>query len=213
MVSNAQRVCTRLTMKPVTIAETENNKKKLEPINPNWRELSWRSCMIGTAAIPITALSAKLISINRNSKVTISQAPFGVPVCWVLVSPRDRTTVSRVSALVDREAWILIGNSVQVPGTQPYVQLRYGWVPRQDREKERPPSPIGPPPKILGKSASGVPRSRPARRTVMPRPAPWKSPKSRHATVSARSSRLLDLIASVDPEHRTELERRADRSA
>ncbi len=40
MVSNAQRVCTRLTIKPVTTAETENNRKKLEPINPNWRGLS-----------------------------------------------------------------------------------------------------------------------------------------------------------------------------
>src|SRR5215467_6480884 len=33
--------------------------------------------MIGTAAIPITALSAKLISMNRNNSATISQASFG----------------------------------------------------------------------------------------------------------------------------------------
>src|SRR5271155_3410145 len=75
-------------MKPVTIAETENNRKKLEPINPNWRGLSWSSCMIGTAAIPITALSAKLISMNRNNRATISQAPFGVSVWWILVLAR-----------------------------------------------------------------------------------------------------------------------------
>ena len=34
--------------------------------------------MIGTAAIPITVLSAKLINMNENSSATISQAPFGV---------------------------------------------------------------------------------------------------------------------------------------
>jgi len=79
IVSNAQRVCTRLTIKSVTIAETENNKKKLEPTSPNWRGLSRSSCMIGTAAIPITALSAKLISMNRNSRATMSHAPLSSP--------------------------------------------------------------------------------------------------------------------------------------
>src|SRR5271155_6237527 len=32
--------------------------------------------MIGTAASPITALSAKLMTMNRNSRATIPQAPF-----------------------------------------------------------------------------------------------------------------------------------------
>ena len=80
--------------------------------------------MIGTAAIPITALSAKLISMNRNNRATISQAPFGVSVWWLLVIPLERTAVSRISALVDREAWTLMENSVQVPGTHPYLT----WV-------------------------------------------------------------------------------------
>ena len=31
--------------------------------------------MIGTAAMPITALSAKLISMNKNNMAMISQAP------------------------------------------------------------------------------------------------------------------------------------------
>ena len=88
MTSNAQRVCTRLTMKPVTIADTENSRKKLEPISPNWLGLSCSSCMIGTAAIPITALSAKLITMNRNSRATISQASFGVSACGRLWRPR-----------------------------------------------------------------------------------------------------------------------------
>ena len=35
--------------------------------------------MIGTAAIPITALSAKLINMNRNSSVTIGQPPLPPP--------------------------------------------------------------------------------------------------------------------------------------
>jgi hypothetical protein len=118
MVSNAQRVCTRLTMKPVIIAETENNREKLDPINPNWRGLSRSSCMIGTAAIPITALSAKLISMNRNNRETISQAPFGVSVWWVLVIPLNRTALSRIS---EREAWTLTGNSVQILGTHSYL--------------------------------------------------------------------------------------------
>ena len=78
--------------------------------------------MIGTAAIPITALSAKLISMNRNNRATTSQAPFGVPLWGVLVTPLYRTAVSRILALVDREAWTLIGNSVQALGTCPYLQ-------------------------------------------------------------------------------------------
>src|SRR6516162_7791981 len=73
--------------------------------------------MIGTAAIPITALSAKLISINRNKRATMSHASFGVPGWCVLMSPLDRTPVSRIPALVDREDWTLMGNSAQASGT------------------------------------------------------------------------------------------------
>ena len=69
------------------IAETENSRKKLEPISPNWLGLSLSSCIIGTAAIPITALSAKLITMNRNSRATISQVSFGV-------TPLSRTEAS-----------------------------------------------------------------------------------------------------------------------
>src|SRR5262249_32261910 len=45
-----------------------------EPTNPNWRGPSSSSCMIGTAAIPITALSAKLITMNMKSSATTIQA-------------------------------------------------------------------------------------------------------------------------------------------
>src|SRR6516225_431662 len=76
--------------------------------------------MIGTAAIPITALSAKLISMNRNNRPTMSHACFGIAARGVVVAPRDRTAVSRIPGLADREAWTLIGNSVQVRGTHPY---------------------------------------------------------------------------------------------
>jgi hypothetical protein len=51
-----------------------NNRKKLEPSKPNWRALSCSSVISGTAAIPITALSAKLINMKKKSKATISQA-------------------------------------------------------------------------------------------------------------------------------------------
>src|SRR6516162_7737661 len=67
--------------------------------------------MIGTAAIPITALSAKLISMNRNNRATISRAPFGVSVWWIVATPRDRATVCQIRGLADREGWTLIGNS------------------------------------------------------------------------------------------------------
>jgi len=127
MVSNAQRVCTRLTMKPVTIAESENKRKKLEPTKPNWRGLSWSSCMIGTAAMPITALSAKLISINRNNRKTISQPSLGVSDGCALATASRRWAVSLISAPVDREDWTLMGNSVQAPGTHPYLnKVRMG---------------------------------------------------------------------------------------
>src|SRR6516164_9323661 len=76
--------------------------------------------MIGTAAIPITALSAKLISMNRNNKPTRSHACFGAAAWGVVVAPRNRTAVSRIAGLADREAWTLIGNSVQVRGTHSY---------------------------------------------------------------------------------------------
>jgi len=88
-------------MKPVIIAETENNRKKLEPISPNSRGLSRSSCIIGTAAIPITALSAKLTSINRNSRATISQASLGVPVRYVSAALPSRTEASQIWAFED----------------------------------------------------------------------------------------------------------------
>jgi hypothetical protein len=74
IASNTQRVCTRLTRKPVATDETANSKKKLEPTNPNWRGPSCSSCIIGTAAIPITALSAKLITMKMKSSTTTIHA-------------------------------------------------------------------------------------------------------------------------------------------
>src|SRR6266850_2063506 len=69
-----QRVCTRLTRKPVETDETANSKKKLEATNPSWRGPSFSSRIIGTAAIPITALSAKLITMKMKSSTTTAQA-------------------------------------------------------------------------------------------------------------------------------------------
>src|SRR6516165_12379701 len=76
--------------------------------------------MIGTAAIPITALSAKLISMNRNNRPTMSHPALGAATQGVAVAPRDRAVGSRIPGLADREAWTFIGNSVQVGGTEPY---------------------------------------------------------------------------------------------
>src|SRR5215831_1833373 len=137
MVSNAQRVCTRLTIKPVTIAESENRRKKLEPIKPNSRGLRLSSFIIGTAAMPITALSAKLISMNRNNRAMISQASLGVSDELALAGP-PRPGVSRTSAPMDREDWTLMGNSVQTPGTHPYPRSgTHGYHRKIGREKVR----------------------------------------------------------------------------
>src|SRR6516164_4690960 len=75
---STQRVGTRLTMKPTTMAEMENRKKKDEPSRPNCSGSSFSSFMIGTPARPTTILSAKLTSMNRNSRKVILQAPLGV---------------------------------------------------------------------------------------------------------------------------------------
>ena len=77
----------RLTMKPTTMAEIENRKKNEEPSRPNCSGSSFNSVMIGTPARPTTILSAKLTSMNRNSRKVIFQAPLGVG-CAVMVSPR-----------------------------------------------------------------------------------------------------------------------------
>ena len=65
-------------MKPTTIAEIENRKKKEEPSRPNSFGSSFSSVMMGTAARPTTILSAKFTSMNRNSRNVMVQAPFGV---------------------------------------------------------------------------------------------------------------------------------------
>ena len=76
MTNNTHFDCTRLTMKPVTTAEIENSRKKLDPTRPNCFGVRLSSVMIGTPANPIMALSAKLIIMNRNSRATITHAPF-----------------------------------------------------------------------------------------------------------------------------------------
>src|SRR6195952_5803416 len=83
---STQRVSTRLTMKPTTMAETENRKKNEEPSRPNCSGSSFNSVMIGTPARPTTILSAKFTSMNRNRRKVILQAPFGVG-CAVMVEP------------------------------------------------------------------------------------------------------------------------------
>jgi hypothetical protein len=65
---------TRLATKPTRIAESENRKKKLDPTSPNCLGVSSSSCMIGTAARPTTALSAKLSSMQRNKRPVIVHA-------------------------------------------------------------------------------------------------------------------------------------------
>src|ERR1700739_842956 len=77
-------------MKPVTTPDTAYRKKKLEPTRPNWLGVNPKSFMIGTAARPITALSAKLISINTNRRRTITQAYFdGLCVCTCFLPAHD----------------------------------------------------------------------------------------------------------------------------
>jgi hypothetical protein len=65
-------------MKPTTIAEIENSRKKDEPSKPNCAGSRFRSLMIGTPARPTTILSAKFTTMNRNSRNVIFQAPLGV---------------------------------------------------------------------------------------------------------------------------------------
>src|SRR3954467_381278 len=78
ITSNTQRVSTRLTMKPTTMAEIENRKKNEEPRKPNCSGSSFKSVLIGTPARLTTILSAKLTTMNRNRRKVIFQAPFGV---------------------------------------------------------------------------------------------------------------------------------------
>ena len=86
ITSSTQRVSTRLTMKPTTMAEVENSRKNEDPRNPNCSGLSFSSSMIGAPARPTTILSAKLTSMNRNRRNVIVQAPLGVG-CVVMSSP------------------------------------------------------------------------------------------------------------------------------
>jgi hypothetical protein len=87
ITSSTQRVSTRLTMKPTTIAEIENKKKNEEPRKPNCSGESFSSSMIGAPARPTTILSAKFTSMNRNSRNVIFQAPFGVACAVMAVFP------------------------------------------------------------------------------------------------------------------------------
>src|ERR1700722_3558348 len=91
----------RLTTKPVTTPDTAYRKKKLEPTRPNWLGVNSRSFMIGAAASPITALSAKLISINRNRRRTITQAYFdGLCVLMCFLPFLDRRLLSAAKSAI-----------------------------------------------------------------------------------------------------------------
>src|SRR5471030_2099792 len=74
-------------MKPVTTAEIENRKKKLEPTRPNWLGERPSSCMIGTPARPMTVLSTKLISMKVKRRKTTTQALLP-DAAGILSSPR-----------------------------------------------------------------------------------------------------------------------------
>ena len=50
--------------------ERENKRKNALPSIPKRVWLKANSCMIGTLDKPITALSATLINMNRNTKTT-----------------------------------------------------------------------------------------------------------------------------------------------
>src|ERR1700712_1458444 len=78
IASSTQRVATRLTIKPTTMAEIENRKKNEDPSKPNCSGCSFNSSMMGAPPRPTTILSAKFTSMNRNSRKVIFQAPFGV---------------------------------------------------------------------------------------------------------------------------------------
>src|SRR3954471_6569967 len=92
-VSSTQRVGTLLTMKPTTMAEIENRKKKLEPSRPNCSGSSFSSVMIGTPARPTTILSAKFTTMNRNRRKVMVQAPLGVGLDVPLDVPLDVSIV------------------------------------------------------------------------------------------------------------------------
>ena len=67
-------VFTWLTRKPTRTAEIENKTKKVLPIPPNSVFVNLSSVMMGTAASPMTALSAKLMSMKQNIMPTTIQA-------------------------------------------------------------------------------------------------------------------------------------------
>src|SRR4051812_44516729 len=98
ITSSTQRVGTLLTMKPTTMAEIENRKKKAEPSRPNCSASSFISVMIGTPARPTTILSAKFTSMNRNRRNVIFQAPLGVGAALMVVSPLFVVAVSVTSS-------------------------------------------------------------------------------------------------------------------
>src|SRR5271167_3415701 len=79
---------TRLTTKPVTTAEIEKSRKKLDPTRPNCFGVKLSSVMIGTPANPMMALSAKLIIMKKNSRATIVQAPFSGRTSVMAFFPR-----------------------------------------------------------------------------------------------------------------------------
>ena len=63
--------------------------------------------MIGTAAMPMTTLSAKLITMNRNRSAMISQAWRGAATgCAVAAA-------ARIAAPGDRDVWAVMAPSVQ----------------------------------------------------------------------------------------------------
>jgi hypothetical protein len=64
---------TRSAIRPTAMPESENSTKNALPTRPNWACVSCMSCIIGIATRPSTALSAKLISMNRNSEATMTQ--------------------------------------------------------------------------------------------------------------------------------------------
>ncbi len=87
ITNSTQRVATRLTMKPTTMAEIENRKKNEAPRKPNCSGSSFMSARIGTPARLTTILSAKLTTMNRNRRKVIFQAPAGVGFPVMAASP------------------------------------------------------------------------------------------------------------------------------
>ena len=102
ITSSTQRVSTRLTMKPTTMAEIENRKKNEEPSKPNCSGESFSSSMIGAPARTDHDLVGKIHQHEQEQQEGDFPGAFRVPwdvgcavmagfpvyLCWLCKSGR-----------------------------------------------------------------------------------------------------------------------------